>query len=103
MLVSFDLEKERFWQISEPKYDGLDDCVYELATLSGCLSAVANRLCGELEIFVVNEYEGQESWTKLYSFQTCLPREKWNWMKRNPLSFQSFTVMLIRFYEFYLS
>ncbi|KAE8687927.1 Detected protein of unknown function [Hibiscus syriacus] len=70
LLISFDLETERFDQIPKPDCRcGSDKCFRQLMVVRGCLSTTAfHGNYGErLEIWVMKEYGAKESWIKEFS------------------------------------
>ncbi|KAE8710273.1 Detected protein of unknown function [Hibiscus syriacus] len=70
LLISFDLETERFYEIPKPDcHCGSDKCFRQLMVVRGCLSATAfHGNYGErLEFWVMKEYGVKESWIKEFS------------------------------------
>ncbi|THF97675.1 hypothetical protein TEA_006768 [Camellia sinensis var. sinensis] len=71
-IVSFDLGDEKFREVPRP--GGQERCDYHLTVLRKCLSAA---FCNyeDLEIWVMREYDVQESWIKEFNIGTSsVPR-----------------------------
>lgn len=72
-IVSFDLADEQFHEVPRPDFGGRNRRNYHLALLEGCLSAVVYT-CGELEIWVMKEYDVKESWIKEFRIGAHVPK-----------------------------
>ncbi|XP_074365504.1 F-box protein At3g07870-like isoform X3 [Apium graveolens] len=75
IIVSFDLAKEKFYDVPRPDLSPIDGRNYHLAILNGCLSAVVygHGLRRDLEIWVMKEYNVKESWIKEFKFRSYVP------------------------------
>ncbi|KAE8698985.1 Detected protein of unknown function [Hibiscus syriacus] len=77
LLISFDLDTERFREIPKPDCCcGSDKCFRQLMVVRGCLSAIAfhDNYGERLEIWIMKEYSVKESWIKEFSIGAyCLP------------------------------
>ncbi|KAL8120900.1 F-box protein At3g07870-like [Apium graveolens] len=63
-IVSFDLSSEQFYEVPKPACGGLNRPNYLLLVRGGCLSAAVYINEGKVEIWVMKEYNVQESWIK---------------------------------------
>lgn len=61
-IVSFDLGKETYRKVLPPDFGGVDVCDLKLSVLRDCLCVILGH-----DIWVMNEYGIQESWTKLFT------------------------------------
>ncbi|KAJ0053814.1 hypothetical protein Pint_01900 [Pistacia integerrima] len=73
-IVSFDLADEQFREVPKPDCGGLNRCNYHLAVLKGCLSAAVYGNYGKLEIWVMKEYNKNESWIKEFNIGAYIPK-----------------------------
>ncbi|XP_031262175.1 F-box protein At3g07870-like [Pistacia vera] len=85
-LISFDLADEQFRVVPKPTCGGLDGCSFSLVALGGCLSAAVSHKNGQIEIWVMKDYDVKESWTKDFSIGTHVPR---GLEKKVPKSFRA--------------
>lgn len=72
LIVCYDLADERFHEVPRPNFSVQNAHNYRLAELRGCLCAVVCML-GELEIWVMKEYNVKESWIKEFRMGAYLP------------------------------
>ncbi|WOH03136.1 hypothetical protein DCAR_0522530 [Daucus carota subsp. sativus] len=75
VIISFDLADEKFHEVPRPDFSCVaDGHTYHLANLKGCLSAIVYKYGSkELEIWVMKEYNVQESWIKEFKIGANLP------------------------------
>ena len=75
IIISFDLLDERFHEVPRPDFsNAADGRNYLLATLQGCLSAVVYKYGhGDLEIWVMKEYNVKETWIKEFKIGANKP------------------------------
>ncbi|KAJ0052554.1 hypothetical protein Pint_01898 [Pistacia integerrima] len=81
-----DLADEQFRVVPKPTCGGLDGCSFSLVALGGCLSAAVSHKNGQIEIWVMKDYDVKESWTKDFSIGTHVPR---GLEKKVPKSFRA--------------
>lgn len=72
LIICFDIADEQFHEVPRPDFSVQNGLNYHLTLLRGCLSAV---VCshGELEIWVMKEYNVKESWIKEFRMGAYLP------------------------------
>ncbi|KAF8009996.1 hypothetical protein BT93_J0855 [Corymbia citriodora subsp. variegata] len=71
-IVSFDLSNDQFRNVPTPKCMHFLTGQCHLVELGGCLSVVVLSVSGTLEIWVMKEYDMQESWIMDYSIGSYL-------------------------------
>ncbi|XP_041003950.1 F-box protein At3g07870-like [Juglans microcarpa x Juglans regia] len=69
-IISFDLTDEQFREVPSTPLKG----TYELVVLGGCLSAAVYLNSGTLEIWVMREYDVEESWIKKLNIRAHMPK-----------------------------
>ncbi|KAI9177192.1 hypothetical protein LWI28_012144 [Acer negundo] len=74
MLISFDLEDEQFREVPKPDSGGLERLHFDAVELGGCLAGVLHQNYGQLEIWVMKEYDVKESWIKEFNIAIHVPR-----------------------------
>lgn len=72
-IVSFDLEDEKFRVVNKPDSLVLRTWDY-LVVLRNCLAVVCHRNYKEIEIWVMKEYDVQESWIKEFKIGSYIPK-----------------------------
>ncbi|KAF5481009.1 hypothetical protein F2P56_001705 [Juglans regia] len=70
-IVSFDLADEQFREVPSTPLKGT---TYQLVVLGGCLSAAVYLNSGTLEIWVMREYDVEESWIKKLNIRAHIPK-----------------------------
>ena len=65
-IVSFDLEKESYGELSLPDYGALVALTKSLWLLRDCLSILYSHIGAYSEIWLMKEYGNKDSWTKLF-------------------------------------
>ncbi|KAL5794241.1 hypothetical protein ACOSP7_002835 [Xanthoceras sorbifolium] len=85
-IISFDLEEERFWEVPSPACGGLNRHNFHLVDLAGCLSAAVFDSHGQLNVWVMKEYNVKESWIKEFNIGNHVPRslEEADWNSAEP-------------------
>ncbi|KAK0589239.1 hypothetical protein LWI29_011420 [Acer saccharum] len=73
-IVSLDIDDEQFREVPKPDCGGLNRCNFHLAVLRGCLSAAVYGNYGKLEIWVMKEYDMNESWVKEFNIGAYIPK-----------------------------
>ncbi|KAK2640839.1 hypothetical protein Ddye_022602 [Dipteronia dyeriana] len=72
-VISFDLTEEKFRWIELPSFDCTFASNCHLVALEGCLSAVHHLGDEGIDIWVMKEYEVEESWIKKYAIGMYVP------------------------------
>ncbi|KAL5798030.1 hypothetical protein ACOSQ2_002850 [Xanthoceras sorbifolium] len=94
LLISFDLQDEQFREVPKPGSDSLERLHFDVVGIGGYLAAVIHQNYGQLEIWVMKEYDMKESWIKEYSVATHVPRglEQADWNLAQPFRNAKFYV-----------
>ncbi|KAI9194664.1 hypothetical protein LWI28_008048 [Acer negundo] len=72
-VISFDLAEEKFRWIELPSFDCFSASNCHLVALEGCLSAVHHLGDKGIDIWVMKEYDVEESWIKKYTIGMYVP------------------------------
>ncbi|CAI9294885.1 unnamed protein product [Lactuca saligna] len=72
-IISFDLKDEQFKVVTKPNHVTVIRSNFHLAVIRGCLAAVISCGYGKLEIWVMKEYDSQESWMKEFVIHGVYP------------------------------
>ncbi|KAK3205594.1 hypothetical protein Dsin_019640 [Dipteronia sinensis] len=72
-VISFDLAEEKFRWIELPSFDCIFTSNCHLVALEGCLSAVHHLGDKGIDIWVMKEYDVEESWIKKYAIGMYVP------------------------------
>lgn len=74
-IIAFDLADEQFHELGKPGFVGRNHADHQLAVLGGCLSSVVYFFKEEkLEIWIMKEYNVEESWVIEYKIGAFFPR-----------------------------
>ncbi|KAL5861794.1 hypothetical protein ACOSQ4_003090 [Xanthoceras sorbifolium] len=86
LLISFDLEDEQFREVPKPGSGSLERLHFDVVGIRGYLAAVIHQNYGQLEIWVMKEYNVKESWIKEYNVATHVSRglEQADWKSAQP-------------------
>ncbi|KAL4555377.1 hypothetical protein LXL04_037995 [Taraxacum kok-saghyz] len=72
-IISFDLKDEQFKVVAKPTHVTVNRSNIHLAVIKECLAAVISCGYGKLEIWIMKEYDSNESWVKEFVIHGVYP------------------------------